>query len=161
MKKVINAGIDRPNWWHDPGYDMSGRPIPEPDEISSIEYVEPYLDDIVVVDESGEWDFESTTERDDQMWAYGDGPDGDWESGEYDRLIVADGNRVIEDVMSLLDDYIPEVPGRYRVTGSLVLVYKVDDIFVYGDDEYDFGSTVSNLLPDKCEMDKLKVEPIN
>lgn len=162
--KSIKAGI----------YDVPERPLDPPDppeydqEDSYEDYIEVTVDDIVVVDEDGEWDFES----DECKWADSDEKFHDWYDYE-NHIYMDDPSGVVEKVYELLEPYIPGDPGRYHITCDVSLTYEIDgiesqitDAWFDEDHGYDYDKEVytdnaeAEYLPKKSSVANFKFDNI-
>lgn len=162
--KSVKAGI----------YDVPERPLDPPDppeydqEDSYEDYIEVTVDDIVVVDEDGEWDFES----DECKWADSDEKFHDWYDYE-NHIYMDDPSGVVEKVYELLEPYIPGDPGRYHITCDVSLTYEIDgiesqitDAWFDEDHGYDYDKEVytdnaeAEYLPKKSSVANFKFDNI-
>lgn len=145
----INAG------W----YDVPERPLDPPDpkeydqEDDVDDYIELSVDDIIVVDEDGSWDFED----DSFPWCKGDNKYGDFLCYEYSSVTLDDESGVIEKVYDLLDSYIPGDSGRYRIKCDVTLSYLVtgieSEITDYWEDEVHGSDYNKEVYTDNAEAE--------
>ena len=108
--------------WDVPDYRLDPPEVEDPYEDKFDEEVYVDVSDVIVVpeDKNAMWDFET----DDCKWAYDD--EESYASYNVDGLDVTDPDLVIEDVYNLLDAYVPDIPGRYKVDAEYVAKFKVD-----------------------------------
>lgn len=95
------------------------------------------VDDIINVDEDGEWDFET----DEFPWLEPQYNDGTWSCSDYPGIELDDETGVIEKTYELLEPFIPGSKGRYRIRATVTLSYTIS-----GEVEYNEKlSTVENF----------------
>ena len=93
--------------------------------------IEVDFEEYINVDVNGDWDFEDP-END---WASSDGQGADWYDTEYLNLYIDDPSGVAEKIMELMDVKVPAKSGRYRVKGSAHLIYNVEGIYEYHENQ--------------------------
>ena len=152
-------------------YEDRGKELPE----EEIKLTVP-IDDIFVVDSSASIDDSPETKFD---WAIQDAnSDEDWyvEIDGYD-VAIRDSNEIIEDALSILVDNMPYKPGKYHVTCTITLVYRVSGVVTweyqtgpsyhssrYDEDFADYDSGIDTedmdveLVFGKCYVSNLKTE---
>lgn len=119
-------------------YDDMGTELPE----EEIKLTVP-IDDIFVVDSSSNLEDSKETKY---AWALQNGSDEDWyvRIGNYD-VAIRDSEEIIEDALAILVDNLPYKAGKYHVTCTVTLVYRVSGIVTweyqtspsYHSDKYD------------------------
>lgn len=161
------------NWREPDDYIDHSKELPE-EEIT----LEVPIDDIFVIDSSASIEDSPETKFD---WAIQDDKsDEDWyvEIDNYD-VAIRDSDEIIEDALSVLIDNLPYKAGKYHVTCTVNLVYRVSGVITwdYADgpvhfseryDEY-FGNWDSgidtedmevDLVFGKCYVSKLEIENV-
>ena len=107
-------------------YDYPEPPDPkeylEKDDVEDI--IDFEVDDIINVDEDGEWDFET----DEFPWLEPEYNDGTWSCSEYPSIELDDESGVIEKTYELLEPFIPGSKGRYRIRATVTLSYTVSGV---------------------------------
>ena len=107
-------------------YDYPEPPDPkeylEKDDVEDI--IDFEVDDIINVDEDGEWDFET----DEFPWLEPEYNDGTWSCSEYPGIELDDETGVIEKAYELLEPFIPGSKGRYRIRATVTLSYTVSGV---------------------------------
>lgn len=154
-------------------YDDMGTEIPEEEIKLSVP-----IDDIFVVDSSTSVDGTEETKFD---WAIQDDfSDENWyiDADGYD-VAIRNSDEIIEDALSVLEDSMPFKPGKYHVTCTVILIYRVSGIVTweyqtgpsyhserYDEDFADYDSGVDtddmnvDLVFGKCYVSNLKTEPV-
>ena len=150
----IEADLERPWWWHDPGYDMHGRPIPEPEEASGKDevWVEIYNQRFRVL-EDGDVDFDEF-EEDEKNWV-----ESEYE-GEY---LIRDGVSAIQDAWDIMYDVIefPEEPGVYRLNAYFGLTYDIDGAELDERGHVDGSDWAVKFLPKESKVQDVTIEKVN
>ena len=137
---------------------------PEYDDPEELEYNEEIvlsLDEIVDVDDEGNWEYE------DKTYSFAANPnsrDRDWYTEE-NHIFVTDHIGVVEDVDSVLERNMPVKPGRYRISGEAHMFYDVYGVYeyryYYGPDAWDSDIDSSNAETDfnfaKSYIDDLQI----
>ena len=137
---------------------------PEYDDPEELEYNEEIvlsLDEIVDVDDEGNWEYE------DKAYSFAANPnsrDRDWYTEE-NHIFVTDHIGVVEDVDSVLERNMPVKPGRYRISGEAHMFYDVYGVYeyryYYGPDAWDSDIDSSNAETDfnfaKSYIDDLQI----
>lgn len=152
LHKIDSAEApDRPEWWHDPGYDITGRPIPEYEDAAISTEVELFIkNQRFTVDDSG--DVELNVE-DIDSWA------PEYIENEY---YVEDASWVIEEFLESFEDVVkfPEIAGEYILSCYVDLV--VDFVGSVLDDEeriVEEGTPKVNWK--HTTLDDLKIEKVS
>ena len=85
------------------------------------------IDDVFVIDSSSSIEDAEESKFD---WAMQeDSSDENWYIGvDGYEVAIRDSGEIIDDVLSVLEDNMPYKPGKYHVTGTVVLVYRVSGI---------------------------------
>ena len=143
----------------------------EPDVLPDMEEVaEVDLDAVIIIDDKGSWDYEDTS----YAWAAASDDEADLYSDEYPDIMLSDHVGVVEKVDDLMITLLPEVPGRYRVQGTVELVFDIsgvehttsngfwDDLhgLEYDEEVYTDSATASFNLG-KSSIRDFKCTPIN
>lgn len=137
---------------------------PEYDDPEELEYNEEIvlsLDEIVDVDDEGNWEYE------DKTYSFAANPnsrDRDWYTEE-NHIFVTDRIGVVEDLDSVLERNMPVKPGRYRISGDAHMFYDVYGVYeyryYYGPDAWDSDIDSSNAETDfnfaKSYIDDLQI----
>lgn len=161
------------DWYQPDDYEDHGTVVPE----EEIKLTVP-IDDIFMVDSSSSIEDSEETKFD---WAIqDDSSDENWyvEIDDYE-VAIRNSEEIIEDALSVLVDNMPFKPGKYHVTCTVTLVYRVSDIVTWGyqvgpsyyseryDEEfYDYDSGIDTedmyvkLMFGKCYVSNLKTEII-
>lgn len=88
------------------------------------EYLEIEIDDEVVVNDDGSWDFVGDDPR---PWAL-DGEDSHWSSETYTGIELTDATGLEENCMDLLESRIPGDPGNYKIHAKVTLCYIISGL---------------------------------
>lgn len=88
------------------------------------EYLEIEVDDEVVVNDDGSWDFVGDDPR---PWAL-DGEDSHWSSETYTGIELTDATGLEENCMDLLESRIPGDPGNYKIHAKVTLCYIISGL---------------------------------
>lgn len=116
------------------------------DEITSEEYLDPpedtrtiedgiekeikfHLDEIIEVDDAGNWDF---VEDEPKSFINPDSSDGSWYFDEY-SIEMCDPQKLNEDTGDVIYMEVPAQAGRYRINADMVMYYYTDDLYVTED----------------------------
>lgn len=120
MQRIESAEVDKPSWWDDPAYDVTGKPVPEPEDVSVIDEFDAYVTQRFAVLPNGDWDVNAFPE-DEKKW------NGSKWSGE---AVDYDTNTIGEAFWELLATYLPEDmdPGTYEVNCYVDMVFEIDNI---------------------------------
>ena len=121
-------------------------------------FIECTLDDIVVVDDEGFWEFEEGP----HSWADYDPkrPMKSWiDYSDWGVDIeIDDGDGVFEKVGELIENNIPQLPGRYKVTGDVYLEYEATGATYTTKYYYYDDSEEGDIDTDAVEVEYLKDE---
>lgn len=106
-------------------YDDMGTELPE-EEFE----LEVPIDDVFVIDSSSSIEDAEESKFD---WAMQeDSSDENWYIGvDGYEVAIRDSGEIIDDVLSVLEANMPYKPGKYHVTGTVVLVYRVSGIVTW------------------------------
>lgn len=121
---------------------------PEPPELHQeddfTETIELELDAVVTVDKDGYWEYEDKT----YSWARCPlDKRGDWYTEEHD-IYIGHPTDIVEAVDYLIETSMPAIPGKYKISGQIELLYNVSgveakyDYFVDEDDLVDYNKEV-------------------
>lgn len=110
-------------------YDVPGPPLDPPEsnayDLDNVdEYLEIEIDDEVVVEDDGSWDFVGDDPR---PWAL-DGEDSHWSSETYTSIELTDSTGLEENCMDLLESRIPGDPGNYKIHAKVTLCYIISGL---------------------------------
>lgn len=127
-----------------------------------------HVDDIVVVDEHGDWQFES----DECPWASEYSDSHGLVYDENNHVYLGDEGTIIENVIDLLYTLIPGDPGRYQINCTAVLAYeitgmesRVNDVWEddYGreiDEETITDNAEGTFVPEKSYIEDFTFETL-
>ena len=154
-------------------WDVKDQNLEPPDnEYSEVpefeEYIEFELDNVeILVDEDGSFDFVDN----ETPWAYGDLDDGGWSSEEYSKahIEIADVDTVQYDTGEILARHIPKRPGKYAISGDVLLVYEInglsEDVEYYDEDDYDVyyytDNVYSTFVKNESRIANLKIDKLS
>ena len=93
--------------------------LPDTEEVAEID-----LDAVIIIDDEGGWEYEDTS----YAWAAASEDESDLYSDEYPEIMLLDHVGVVEKVDDLMLTMLPEVPGRYRVQGTVELVFDISGV---------------------------------
>ena len=155
--------------WNDPEPPLDPPEGPDYNELDpEEEYIELSIDDTLVVEKDGSFDFEDPK----CAWADGDGRHNDHYSYEHD-VYMDDNSGVVEKVLDLIESYVPADPGRYRVTCDVILAYEISgietlitDAWFDEDHGYDYEEEVytdnaeAEYLPRKSTVENFQFEKL-
>lgn len=108
------------------------------------------IDTIVHVDRDGSWSYE---EEPYYEFVKNLGSKDGWWYSDNDEIKCVDPSDVVEDLDEFIEDRMPALPGRYRITGKVTLVYDVEGIRVdYVYDAYEESSGREIVDTDSIEV---------
>lgn len=82
------------------------------------------LDDILTVDDSGSWDYQDLQ----YTWARNSADDrGFWHTDKY-NIFLASPEDIVEAVDSMLEDLVPDIPGKYHVVCEIEIYYVISGV---------------------------------
>lgn len=124
----------------------------EPEEGEVIEYINVQLDDNIIIDEDGSWEYEDEN----YTWARPDKRSENWYSEEYSDVYLDDYSGVVEKVDDLMSDKLPDGPGKYHVKANVNLYYSITGIDIYseyvGHDEDDSPIIDEEVYTDNADV---------
>lgn len=116
------------------------------------ETIEINLDAVVTVDKDGSWYYEDEN----YTWARcPDDKNGDWYTEEY-NVYIGDPVDIVEDVDDIIEPDMPAIPGKYRISGDVKLVYNVSGVeadYDYFLDEDELPSYDKEVYTDNAEAE--------
>ena len=149
QKMIYQGDYYNPPEYEEP-YDLSEEELFEPFEI------EVNVDDVVVVDIDGQWDWETT----DGLWAqpktenYLGFQSVKVEGDVYylecpnDDVYIVDSDSIYDQVTTLVSYRMPEEPGKYHIKARVQLVYTFSETYGF----YNDGGHIDDVLTDSVEV---------
>lgn len=116
-------------------YDVPERPLDPPDykegdEVEAEATIEVSFNQVVTVDQDGGWNYSD----DEYNFTKTDDGKSDHYDDEY-HIYLDDNVGIVEKLDEFLEEKLPATPGTYRIQGDLTLVYDIENIVSYSNND--------------------------
>ena len=116
-------------------YDVPERPLDPPeyeegDEVEAEATIEVSFNQVVTIDHNGGWSYSDTE--------YNFTKTDDGKSDHYDdeyHVYLDDNVGIVEKLDEFLEEKLPATPGTYRIQGDLTLIYDIENIMSYSNND--------------------------